>query len=391
MGAPAGGPLQGLRVLDLARFAPGQMAAMILADFGADVIRVDEPRTDPAGVPGGLDRSGAAYAPNRGKRRIVIDLKTDPGHEVFMRLAETSDALIEGFRPGVMDRLGIGPDAVLRRNPRLVYCSLSGYGQTGPYRDLPGHDLNYAAVSGLLSLIGSPGRTTPIVPALQIADYAGGSLQAALAIMAALLHRERGGTGQFIDASISDGATFLITTQLARHATDGTIPDPGADRLSGGQPGYDVYETADGGAIAVGAIEPGFWANLVLALGLDGLVDQQFATGPERDAVREQLRETFATRNRDEWMAYLADKNTCVSPVLRIDELGNHPHHRARGTIIPLPDGGWQVGPSARFSVTPASAGGPPKLPGEHSRLLLEELGFAPEAIQNLFAREQVG
>ncbi len=391
MESTGSGPLRGVRVLDLSRFAPGQMSAMILADLGADVIRIDEPRVDPSGVPGGLDRSGPAYAPNRGKRSIVIDLKTDAGLEVFMRLAETSDALIEGFRPGVMDRLGIGPEAVRQRNPRLIYCSLSGYGQAGPYRDLPGHDLNYAAVSGVLSMFGAPGRPTPVVPALQIADYAGGSLQVALAIVAALLHRERGGGGQSIDASIADGATFLVTTQMARHAVDGTIPQPGADRLSGGQPGYDVYATADGGSIAVGAIEPNFWANLVVALGLDDLIDQQFVEGPARDEVRARLGATFATRTRDDWMAYLGDKNTCVSPVLRLDELGDNPHHRARGTITPLPGGGWQVGPSVRFSATPALAGGPPPRRGEHATVLLQELGFGADEIQDMRDQGYVG
>lgn len=391
MSTPTRGPLRGLRVIDLARFAPGHLATMILADMGADVIRIEEPRASGAGVPGGLDRSHPAYAPNRGKRSMVLDLKVPEGREVFLRLLETSDALVEGFRPGVVDRLGIGPEIALERNPRLVYCSLSGYGQTGPYRDLPGHDLNYAAVSGLLSLIGVAGRTLPVVPDLQIADYAGGSLQTALAIVAALLSRERGGTGQFIDASITDGATVLLTTQMARLSAEGLMPQPGSDRLSGGQPGYDVYETADGGAIAVGAIEPVFWANLVRALGHEDLVDQQFATGPARDAVRERLRSTFLSRDRDAWIEYLADKNTCVSPVLRLDELAEHPHHRARETMVPLPGGGWQVGPSSRFSATPSVAGGPPPQRGADSAAILTELGYSSDDVERLMLEGPVG
>jgi crotonobetainyl-CoA:carnitine CoA-transferase CaiB-like acyl-CoA transferase len=383
------GPLAGYTVIELARLAPGQVAGMLLADLGASVLRIEEPQSStrgPSPAVYGDIRSHPAYAPNRGKRSIVIDLKNPAGFKIFEQLVEQTDVLLECFRPGVMDRLGAGYPALSRVNPCLVYCSLSGYGQAGPLRELPGHDINYISLAGLASFIGAPGRRGPVVPGLLIADFAGGSLQVALGIVSALLARERSGSGQYLDLAMVDGSMSLIAAQMAMAEISGTIDTPGDGRVSGGAPYYNFYETADGRWLSVGALEPYFWINLCKALGLEHLADRQNADGNEREQIFEALRQKFRERTRDEWVEYLGDKNTCVAPVLGLDELARHPQIQAREMVVDSANGSNQIGASLKLSATRAAPGAPPPARGQHTDEVLSELGLSPPEIADLRA-----
>lgn len=391
--ATRSGPLAGYQVLELARLPPGQMAGMILVDLGADVLRIEEPATARPGAEvrlRGLDRDHPAYAPNRGKRSMILNLKSEGGLRIFRRLAERADVLLEAYRPGVMDRLGLGYETLAAANPRLVYCSLSGYGQTGPFRELPGHDLNYISLGGMAALTAQPGGR-PVVPGALMADFAGGSLHTAFAILAALMARERSGRGQYVDVAMTDGVMLLIALQIARYQVSGALPAPGEDAINGGAPYYNFYEAADGRFLSVGALEPQFWTNLCRALGQEDLIALQYAAGPARERVFERLREVFLQRSRDAWIEYLQDKNTCVAPVLALDELAQHPQLLARQMLLGVPgalsEGGvplQQIGVSLKLSETAARPGGPPPRPGQHTQAVLEELGTTAEEIRAL-------
>ena len=385
----------------MARLPPGQMAGMILADLGADVLRIEEPAAARPEIEvrlRGLDRAHPAYALNRGKRSVTLDLKREGGLRVCYRLAERADVFLEAYRPGVMDRLGLSYETLAATNPRLVYASLSGYGQTGPFRDLPGHDLNYIALAGMASLTAHPdGR--PVVPGSLMADFAGGSLHTALAILAALLARERSGRGQHLDLAMTDGVMLLIAPQIARYQISGVLSEPGTDALNGGAPYYNVYETADGKYLSVGALEPQFWANLCRALGQEDLIPLQYASGLERDQVFARLREIFRQRNRDAWMDFLRDKNTCVAPVLGLDELARHPQIAARQMLLPVaagpPEGtgdtALQIGASLKLSETAPAPGGPPPKSGRDTEAVLRELGLTEEEIHELRRSGAIG
>lgn len=386
------GPLAGVTVLEMARLAPGQMVGMLLADLGAEVLRIDEPSTSAGAAvrAAGVDRSHPAFAPNRGKRSIVLDLKTVAGLEVARALAGRSDVLLETFRPGVAERLGLGYTILASVNPRLVYCSLSGYGQTGPSRDMPGHDLNYISLAGIAALTGTESGEPPVIPGVQMADYAGGTLHAALGITVALLARERTGRGQYLDLAMMDGVMLLITRQIALDQIQGTRFTRNQDDLNGRAPHYSVYRTADDRFISVAAGESYFWASLCRALDLEDLIPLQHARGTERDQVFAALRQVFRTRTRDEWMAYLADKNTCVSPVLDLGEISTHPQVRAREMLVDVvgQDGSvfQQIGVSLKLSDTPARTGGPPPRIGQHTDAVLAELGYDAQSITALRA-----
>jgi crotonobetainyl-CoA:carnitine CoA-transferase CaiB-like acyl-CoA transferase len=388
------GALTGHRVLDLSRFGPGLLSGMVLADLGADVIRVDEPTTSPTGLASrsvGLDRTHPAYALNRGKRSLAVDLKCPEGRAIFLRLAATADVLIEGFRPGVAARLGIDYASVSAHNNRLVYCSITGYGQTGPLRDIPGHDLNYAAVAGLLGLTGFADRSQPAVLGIPFADFAGGSLTGVVAILAALLARAQTGRGQYLDVAITDGAMLMLALQYARYQIEGQVPQLGTDRLNGGAPYHNLYETADARFVAVAASEPRFWRNLCCALDLADLADKQLADGDVRVTVFDRLRKKFLERTRDEWMQLLLNKDACVSPVLGLDELASDPHIRAREMIVeragPTGETVQQVGVGLRFSDTPAAPGGSPAAWGQHTSAILAELGLTEQEVASLRSR----
>jgi alpha-methylacyl-CoA racemase len=328
--------LDGVRVLDLGSVGPAARASRILADYGASVTKV-----------GAVPRAGGvqiippyyAYSGNRGMTRALFDLKSDDGREAFLTLAAASDVIIESFRPGVVERLGIGFDAVAARNPRLVYCSTSGFGQTGPRSTWAGHDVNYLGVSGFLDCSGRRADGRPALPGATVADIAAGGMQAAMSIMAALLRRERSGTGEHLDVSIADGALAMMSLYVDEYLATGAEPGPGHYILTGRYACYDVYTCADGRFVAVGAIEPQFWRNLCSQLGLDRYADAQ-TDDARQDEIRDAIAEVFATKPRDEWVAVLGPADTCVSAVNTVAEAVDDEQYSARGAIADAVDAG---------------------------------------------------
>jgi alpha-methylacyl-CoA racemase len=361
------GPLAGLRVVELAGIGPAPFAGMVLADLGADVLR--------------FDRVGAANAVartdvlNRGRRSIAVDLKDARGAEIVVRAAAGADALIEGFRPGVAERLGIGPEPCLARNLRLVYGRMTGWGQDGPYAAEAGHDITYAAVAGALAHIGRAGQP-PTPPLNLVADFGGGGMLLALGVVSAVLAAERTGAGQVVDAAMVDGVALLMAPFFMALRSGYFTNERGTNLLDSGAPFYDSYTCADGRYVAVGALEPQFYAALLAGLGIDPaeVGDQHDTSG--WPALRERLTAAFATRPRDEWVAHFAGRDACVAPVLTTEETLADPHLRARGTVFEL-DGVPQPAPAPRFTATPAALDRPPPEPGEHTDEVLAELGYA--------------
>ncbi|WP_067457664.1 CaiB/BaiF CoA transferase family protein [Actinomadura macra] len=362
------GPLAGVRVLELAGIGPGPFAAMLLADLGADVVRVDRASAVGAAATGGTDFT------NRGKRSIAVDLKSERGREVVLRLADKSDVLLEGFRPGVTERLGVGPDDCLARNPALVYGRMTGWGQQGPLAQSAGHDIGYIAITGALHAIGRAGGP-PQVPLNLLGDFAGGSMYLVVGVLAALLESRTSGRGQVVDAAIVDGTAHLSTFIHAFLASGLWQDRRGVNMLDTGAPWYDVYETADGRHMAVGAIEPQFYAEFLRVLGLDGedLPGQHDQAGwPE---LRDRIAAAFKARTRDEWTELFLPGDACVAPVLSMQEARDHPYNTARD-VFPELSGHRQPGPAPRFSRTVPETDGLPVLPGGQTRAVLEDLGF---------------
>jgi alpha-methylacyl-CoA racemase len=373
------GPLAGVRVVELAGIGPGPFCAMVLADLGAEVLRVDRPAATRPAWPTVLAR---------GRRSVAVDLKHPDGAGVVLDLVAAADALVEGFRPGVAERLGIGPDACLARNPRLVYGRVTGWGQEGPWRHAAGHDIDYIALAGALHPIGHAGGP-PVPPLNLVGDFGGGGMLLALGVVAALLEAGRSGAGQVVDAAMVDGAA-LLTTQFHELLAAGLwTEERGANLLDGGAPFYGVYETADGRHLAVGALEPQFWAELLRRLGLDG---GDLPAQPDRDGwplLRERLAALFRTRTREEWCELLAGTDACVAPVLGFGEAPAHPHHRARGTFVDV-GGVTQPAPAPRFSRTPCDPPTPAPHPGEHTDQALADWGLPPDRIARLRATAAV-
>ncbi|GGQ88423.1 CoA transferase [Streptomyces griseorubens] len=353
--APQHGPLTGVRVVELAGIGPGPFAAMLLADLGADVVRVDRP-----GGPGlGIDP--ARDVTNRNKRSVVVDLKTSDGVQHVLDLAARADILIEGYRPGVAERLGVGPEDCRARNPRLVYGRMTGWGQEGPLADRAGHDIGYIAVTGALGMTGEAGRP-PVAPANLLGDYAGGSLYLVVGVLAALHHARATGAGQVVDAAIVDGTAHL-TSMIHGMLAAGVWQDRrGANLLDGGCPYYGTYETADGGHMAVGALEPRFYAEFLRLLDLPGL-EGAHADVTRWPELRSRVAERFASRTRDAWTAVFEDTDACVAPVLSLREAPHHPHLAARSTFTDHA-GITQPAPAPRFSATPATVRTGPARPG---------------------------
>jgi alpha-methylacyl-CoA racemase len=322
--------LDGIRVLDLASVGPGARASRTLADYGAQVVKV-----------GAVPRAGAvqivppyyAYSGNRGMQRALFDLKSDGGREAFLALAERSDVIIESFRPGVVDRLGIGFEQVSARNPGIVYCSTSGFGQTGPRSSWAGHDVNYLGVAGFLDCTGRQADGRPALPGATVADIAAGGMQAAMSVMAALLRRERTGSGELLDVSIADGSFALMSLYVDEYLATGVEPGPGHYILTGRYACYDTYTCADGRHVAVGAIEPQFWRNLVRLLGLEQYSDAQL-DDERQGEIRAAMAAVFATRTRDEWVAELGPADTCVSEVNSVAEAVSDEQYGARGMVV---------------------------------------------------------
>ena len=342
-GAPSG-PLGGLRVVEFAGIGPGPFAAMLLADMGADVIRIVRP--------GGTDDDVDIV--HRSRRSVALDLKSAAGREGALALLGAADALIEGFRPGVMERLGLGPEEVRACNRRLVYGRMTGWGQTGPLAHVAGHDINYIALAGALGSIG-PAGAPPVPPLNLVGDYGGGALYLVVGLLAALREAERSGEGQVVDCAMVEGAASLLSLFWTLHAQGGWSGPRGANFLDGGAHYYGTYACADGRYIAVGAIEPQFYATLLRLLGID---DPDFVAQNDRDrwpVLQEKLRRLFRQRSRDQWCALLEGTEACVAPVLALTEAPDHPHLAARGAFIEL-DGARQPAPAPRFSRTPSVA-----------------------------------
>ncbi|MCY7398505.1 MAG: CoA transferase [Sphingomonas bacterium] len=353
------GPLHGLTIIELAGLGPGPFAAMMLADHGATVIRIE--------------RAGMIAVPNdpllRGRKSISLDLKREECREVVRKLCASADGLVEGYRPGVMERLGLGPEAMIAANPKLVYGRVTGWGQNGPLAAEAGHDINYLAITGLLHGIGPKER--PAVPVNYIADYAGGGMMLAFGMVAALLGVQRGGKGQVIDAAMSDGAALIGALTYGLRAAGAWRDEREANLIDGGESTYAIYRCLDGKFVALGAIEPQFRASLFRGLALpDG-------------ADREQIAAVLATRSRDDWARHFAGTAACVAPVLDLEEAPVHPHNIARRTFLDL-DGVFQPAPAPRYSETTLDRPDPPRREGQDGAAILEELGYGADEIGRL-------
>ncbi len=366
------GPLQNVRVLEFAGIGPGPFCAMLLSDMGADVLRIGRAGAPPA--------RGAQDVTSRGRRSIALDLKKPDAIEACLRLVKSADILLEGFRPGVMERLGLGPEQCLARNPKLVYGRMTGWGQEGPLALAAGHDINYIALTGLLHAIGRKGDKP--VPPLNIAgDFGGGALYLAMGLCAALFEAERSSKGQVVDAAMTDGSASLMAMFYGMRASGMWSEQTGTNLLDSGAHFYDTYQTQDGKYIALGSIEPQFYALLREKLGLDdGAFDQQM----NRDhwpTLKEKISAVVKTKTRDQWCDVMEGTDVCFAPVLSLDEAPDHPHNTARSTFVEI-DGVVQPNVAPRFSRTPSSVQGPP--PQDHDMTALADWGFSADEIKNL-------
>jgi len=386
------GPLSGLRVLDLSRLLPGGFCSLMLADFGAEVLKVEDTgmgdyvRWAPPHYEGADEsaRSSLYLALNRGKRSIRINLKEEAGREVLLRLSREYDVLLESFRPGVLDRLGVGYDRLREENPRLVYCAISGYGQDGPYRDRSGHDMNYLGLIGMLGLTGERDGA-PVQSSGQIADLGGGALMAAFGIMAALRERDRSGEGQLVDVSMADGALSWMAMVAGRYFCDGVTPGRGDLELAGSLVCYRPYACRDG-HVTLGALEPKFWSAWCRGVGREDLIEKQFERpGSETHAEVERI---FMERTRDEWQAFASEHDCCLEPVLGLDEALDSELVRARKMVVELDQPGAgpvrQLGVPVKLSRTPGGVQGPGPALGEHTDDVLAAAGYSADEVAQL-------
>jgi alpha-methylacyl-CoA racemase len=374
------GPLKGLRVIELASIGPGPMCAMLLADQGADVVRID--RLEPSGL--GVPMDKRFEVSGRGRRSVALDLKSPAGRDAVLRLIDSADALIEGFRPGVAERLGLGPAECHARNPRLVYGRMTGFGQSGPLAQAAGHDLNYIALTGALHAIG-PAGSKPLPPLNLVGDYGGGALYLAFGLMAALFERQGSGRGQVVDAAMVDGAASLMSIFYGMTASGAWKAQRASNLLDGGAPFYDTYETADGRYVSIGALEPKFFAEMAQCIGLD----ERFVKGQYDRKLWPQMRNAMTTilrgKTRDEWSALLEGSDACFAPVLSIEEAPKHAHAQARGGFIEVA-GVVQPAPAPRFDRSQADAPRPAPAIGTHTNAVLAEAGFSADDIAALHA-----
>ena len=372
------GPLAGITVIEIAGIGPGPYCGMLLADLGADVIRIDRAQA----VKGGDPERPPADLLARGRRSVGVDLKNPDGVEVVLALVETADALIEGFRPGVTERLGIGPDDCLARNPRLVYGRMTGWGQDGPYASTAGHDINYIALAGALDPIGRRGEA-PVPPLNLVGDFGGGGLMLAFGLVAALLEAQRSGQGQVIDAAMVDGAASLMTMTHSFRAMGLWNDERGTNMLDTGAHYYDVYETADGKYVSIGSIEPQFYAELLRLTGLEGEELPWQQDRNEWPAMKERLAGIFRSKTRDEWCALMEGSDVCFAPVMSMGEAPQHPHNVHRGTFVDVA-GITQPGPAPRFSRTPGEIRRPPAHAGQHTDEVLTGAGVDADRLAKL-------
>ena len=377
-------PLDGIKVIEMAGLAPSPYCGMILADFGADVVIVDRPSTGAPEIPNIMAKNPF----DRGKRSMRVDLKTKEGIAVLRQMIQLYDVILEPYRPGVMDKLGLGPEEAMDLNPKLIYARLTGWGQNGPYASMAGHDINYIALSGALSLFRRKGEK-PLPPCNLLGDFAGGGMLCAMGILLALIERSTSGSGQVVDAAMVDGATNISTFFWGLLGTHLMTLDIGTNMLDSGAPYYQTYETADDRFMSVGAIEGRFYAELLKGLDIDPstLPDQHdMGRWPE---MRNRFAEVFKTKTRDEWAAIFDGKDACVAPILNMDEVDNHRHNKERDLLVEV-DGVSQPAPAPRLSRTPGSVQKPGTPRGSETREILDELGYMKEEIESLFGSDTV-
>ena len=389
--------LEGLNILDLSRLGPGPFCTMILGDLGAEVIKI-EASSASGKRQVGLHTPGtheAHQAFNRNKKSIVLNLKSEKGRRIFRQLAEAADVIVEGFRPGVVKRLGIDYQTIAKINPRIIYCSISGYGQDGPYQKLPGHDINYISISGALDLIGEK-NGQPVIPLNLVADYGGGAMHAAVGILSALIARDKTGRGQYVDISMTDSVISLLTVMVTYYFLHGVMPKRGQSLLGGGYPYYNVYQTKDGKFITIGCMEPWLWENFCREIGREDFIpfhrQPEHLVCPPADKewgeISSYLEQLFRTRTRDEWFEILAQKDIPISKVCSLDELFLDPQvlHRKMILEVEHPTEGKikQTGIAIKLSDTPGSIRRLPPTLGEHTEEILKDIGYTKQGIDSL-------
>jgi alpha-methylacyl-CoA racemase len=372
------GVLSGYRVIELAGIGPAPMCAMLLSDMGADVVRID--RLADAGL--GVQVQTKYGLLNRGRRSVALDLKRPEATDTVMRMVEKADALIEGFRPGVMERLGLGPDLCLKRNPKLVYGRMTGWGQEGPLAQAAGHDINYIALAGALYSIGRRGEA-PVPPLNLVGDFGGGALYLALGVVAGILEARKSGKGQVVDVAMVDGVASLMTAIYGMHGAGIWTNERGTNILDTGAHYYDVYETRDGKHISVGSIETKFYEELLERSGLKNEELPRQNDRPSWPRMKERLKALFLTKTRDEWCKIMEGTDICFAPVLSMEEAPQHPHNQLRGTFV-VQDGVTQPAPAPRFSRTPSAIQCPPAVPGEHTEQALRDWGLSSADLERL-------
>lgn len=379
------GPLEGVRILEIAGIGPGPFAGMMLCDMGADVTRVDRADRVKGGDPDNPPKDVLA----RGRRSVAVDLKNPDGIETVLQMVEQADVIIEGFRPGVMERLGLGPEVCLERNPRIIFGRMTGWGQEGPMAHAAGHDINYIALTGALDAIGRRGEA-PLPPLNLVGDFGGGGMLLAYGIVCALVERSVSNKGQVIDAAMVDGASSLMAMMYSFKAMGIWNAERGSNMLDSGAHFYDAYETSDGKYVSIGSIEPQFYALLLEHSGLGE--DEELPHPMDRSqwpALKERMADIFKTRTRDEWCEIMEGTDICFAPVLSMDEAPQHPHIRHRETFIELA-GVTQPAPAPRFSRTVAEVSRPPSFEGQHTEEVLDSFGFSAEKISSLKADKAI-
>jgi len=383
-------PLKGFRLLDLSRLLPGPYCSLLLADLGMEVLKVEDPEGgDYLRIIGRMGKRENAYflSLNRNKKSMTLNLKTKEGKEIFYKLIEMYDIVLEGFRPGVMDRLGIGFKELRKRNPRVIFCSLSGYGQDGPYRERSGHDINYISLAGILGLTGAR-NGVPVIPGVQMADFGGGGLTSAIAILAAIIHREKTGEGQFLDISMLDGIISWLSIHAGKYFIDQEVPMRGEMLLNGGYACYQVYPTKDGRHMSLGALEPQFWKNFCEAIERRDFISKQFIEGEEQFRVIEEIQELFKKKTQKEWTDLFKNVDACCEPILTFEEVFHHPQvlHRKMVKEIEDPVEGKirQVANPIKSSHFSFEVHNPPPQQGEHTIEVLKAIGYSEEEIKHL-------
>lgn len=388
--------LEGIKILDLSRLLPGPFCSMLLADFGADVVKVEDPKIGDyiRWWPPRMGRnSGFHVVLNRNKRSLTLNLKSPEGKEIFQQLVHTTDVVLESFRPGVMERLGLGYEKLSKTNPNLIYCAITGYGRTGPRSQKAGHDINYLALGGVLSHSGR--ENGPTLSGVQIADLGGGAIMAAFSIVAALLARRRQGEGQYIDISMLDGSLTWNCLRWGKYLADQKIPRPGDDMLNHGFACYNIYKTKDGRYMALGALEPKFWQGFCESVGRSNWNQENyFQPGPHQRILQDEIAELFRRKTQADWIAHFGNHDCCCEPVLKLDEVLADPHLRAREMVVELVHESWgayhQLGIAPKLSRTPGKISSHAPELGEHTDAVLQGLGYSQDQIEEFRLKEVV-